>query len=167
MNITIILIITVLVAIYIALPFFLRRKKLNTLVTESEVAYQDPITEKLKNLNNQKDNLYIAIKDIEFDYGLGKLSKEDYEELNAKYKNEAASVLKEIDAIEKEGEIKTLDQELEREIMAYRKSSSQIDSDIEDEISAFKASSQNCPNCEANYDPEDSFCSRCGALLNK
>lgn len=165
MNIIIILIITVFVAIYIALPFFFRRKELDTFPSESEVAHQDPIIEKLKNLNNQKDSLYAAIKDIEFDYGLGKLSQEDYQELNAKYKNEAASVLKEIDSIEKEGGVNTLDQELEQEILAYRKSSTISDSDIENEISAFRANNQNCPSCGAEYNSEDSYCSKCGAKV--
>ena len=168
MNIIIILIITALVAIYIALPFFLRRKELNTLPTESKFVREDPIIENLKNLGNQKENLYTAIKDIEFDYGLGKLSKEDYEELSVKYKNEAASVLKQIDEIERQSGIKSLDQELEQEILSYRKSNLTTDEDIEKEISAFRAVSpnkNNCSQCGSQYSIEDLFCSKCGAKL--
>ena len=53
----------------------------------------DPALERINALQNQKESLYSAIRDIDFDYGLGKLSKEDYEELRLKYRVEAASVL--------------------------------------------------------------------------
>ena len=169
MTIIIILIIAAVVAIYIALPFFLKRNEQEAISLEAGSKSEDPILEKIKSLNTQKDNLYTAIKDIEFDYGLGKLSKEDFEELNVKYKNEAASVLREIDAVEKEGGVQTLDSELEKEILAFRKSSSKtdIDVDIENEISAFRASNQYCPSCGAVVNTQDLFCSKCGAQLKK
>ncbi len=145
MNIIIILIITALIAIYIALPFFLRRKELDVPLEISKGSRRDTITDRLASFNNQKENLYTAIKDIEFDYGLGKLSKEDFEELNTKYKNEAASVLKQIDELEKEGGVQTLDTEIENEILALRKfnSKTDIDIDIENEVLAFRASKKN------------------------
>ena len=158
-------------AIYIALPFFLRKKE----IVDQTFSYKegdgaDPTQESLVSLNNQKENLYAAIKDIEFDYGLGKLSKEDFDELNSKYKSEAASILKHIDGIEKEGGVKNLDDELEQEILSQRKSSRTLDVDIESEISAFRASSSNKPNCAscgAEYESEDLFCSKCGAKLKE
>jgi len=48
-------------------------------------------------LIERKEAIYAAIKDIEFDYQMGKLSKEDYHELRQQYKDEAVRLLKKID----------------------------------------------------------------------
>lgn len=45
----------------------------------------------------QKEAAYSALKDLEFDYRTRKLSAEDYEELRAIYRVEAAEVLKAMD----------------------------------------------------------------------
>ncbi len=47
-------------------------------------------------LIERKEAIYAAIKDIEFDYQMGKLSKEDYQELRQQYKDEAVKLLKKI-----------------------------------------------------------------------
>ena len=174
MDTIVILIITALVALYIALPFFLRKKYyVNDTLASSQSVNQSSVADRLISLNNQKETLYSAIRDIDFDYGLGKLSKDDYEELNNKYRDEAASVLKQIDDLEKEGGVQTFDQELEQEILSYRKvSTSSIGDDaiLEEEISVFRAANinkQTCSECGAEYTLEDAFCSKCGVKLNK
>jgi rRNA maturation endonuclease Nob1 len=48
----------------------------------------------------RKETIYAAIKDIEFDYQMGKLSEADFQELRQRYKEQAVSLLKEIDKIE-------------------------------------------------------------------
>ena len=174
MDIAIILTITAAVAIYIALPFFLKKDiqepDADNVPDPNE---EDQTVELIQTLENQKESLFSAIKDIEFDYGLGKLSKEDYEELNNKYKVEAASVLKKIDETQKEDNSLGIDN-IEQEVLLYRKErdNNQINDDqIEDEISAFRsASSINtlenmCSQCGAEHGSEDLFCSICGEKL--
>ncbi len=166
MEIIIILVITAIAAGYIALPFFLRHRA--STLPKLEVKSPSPAAERLLSLNNKKETLYSAIKDIEFDHGLGKLSKEDFEELDSKYKSEAAEVLREIDDIEKQTGIMSLDDEIEKEVLSQRKSNPNIDDAIESEVSAFRsagANSDNCSQCGAHYSAEDSFCSKCGAKL--
>jgi len=51
-------------------------------------------------LTARKETVYAAIKDIEFDYQMGKLSEADFQELRQRYKEEAVSLLKEIDKIQ-------------------------------------------------------------------
>lgn len=46
----------------------------------------------------QRDSAYDAIRDLDFDYQMGKLSKADYEQLRDRYKARAAQALQEIDA---------------------------------------------------------------------
>lgn len=174
MNIVII-IISAIVAIYIALPFFLKGSQQ---VDEDELPpkanSEESNFEKLKTLNNRKDTLYSAITEIEFDYGLGKLSIDDFQELKSKYKLEAAGVLKQIDQINSKIELQEPDTDLEQEILSYRQSSPSLtnqDFEIEKEISAFRSANQsnnntnNCKQCGAKYSSEDLFCSKCGAKL--
>src|SRR5574341_2148201 len=47
----------------------------------------------------QRDSAYAAIRDLDFDFQLGKLSESDYRTLRERYKARAASVLQQIDAI--------------------------------------------------------------------
>ncbi|GJM15298.1 MAG: hypothetical protein DHS20C13_06250 [Thermodesulfobacteriota bacterium] len=173
MDIIIILIITAAAAIYIALPFFIKKRDLaNETLMNSYTNKEDPVTEKLKILDNKKETLLSAIRDIEFDYGLGKLSKEDFEELNNKYKLEAASVLKEIDEIQKQDDRQTPGDDIESEILSYRKTGDSDDTLIEEEITAFRSANQNneskikCQNCGSEHRAGDLFCSKCGAKLN-
>ena len=171
-----IIIITALVAIYIALPFFLRNEHMvDEGTVMPNIGSVDSISEKLKNLNNRKETLYSAILDIEFDYGLGKLSKEDFEELDSKYKLEAATVLKQIDEIGKQSKIQEGDFDLEQEILSYRNiipSDNSGNDEIEQEISAFRSSNlsmtkpNTCKQCSAEYSSGDVFCSKCGTNLN-
>lgn len=176
METLIILIISVAVAIYIALPFFLKRgSQGNDAPVIFEVETREHEIEKLKSLDNQKETLYSAIRDIDFDYELGKLSKEDFIELKNKYKLEAAGVLKEIDQIQNQSGTKTPDYELEQEILSYRKrkpDSYSDDNKIQEGISAFKSASNKtntdhkCSGCGSEYSSADLFCSKCGASLN-
>ena len=163
-------------AVYIALPFFLKSgAQGNEFPATSGVEIADPVAEKLKTLDNQKEALFSAITDIDFDYGLGKLSKEDYEELKNKYKLEAAAILKEMDEIPKQSGAKGVDYELEQEILSYRKIRADNlidDKRIEEEISAFRSASNKtnkenkCSKCGSGYSLGDAFCSKCGAKLN-
>lgn len=52
-------------------------------------------------LINEKDSVLNEIKDIELDYGLGKLNEKDYMELREKYRYKAADLIKKIENMEK------------------------------------------------------------------
>lgn len=169
------LFIAVLAALFISLPFFFRHGSENPGYEEGNHS-PDPGLEKIKNLEARKESLLSAIKDIEFDYGLGKLSKEDFEELRDKYKVEAASALREIDILVNQSGKTMTDDDLEKEITAERKLllTDYEDEEIEKEIlSAREAAWQNdedqlvCPECGNEYGREDLFCSKCGAKLKE
>jgi uncharacterized protein involved in exopolysaccharide biosynthesis len=174
LNIAIIAIIAAAVAIYISLPFFRRTvdKELDNPEMLTNIS-EDPAVQKLKTLENQKDTLYSAIKDIEFDFSLGKLSADDFQELNTKYKIEAAGVLKEIDSLSSNNEKEFLDSKIEQEILSYRKSrgtNESLENDLEREIAAYRAANKTsgsyvCSQCGAEYGAEDAFCSKCGVEL--
>lgn len=55
-------------------------------------------------LLRRKEGLYSTIKDLEFEYRMGKLSHEDYEQLQRAYRAKALTVMKELDERSSVGE---------------------------------------------------------------
>jgi NADH pyrophosphatase NudC (nudix superfamily) len=170
LEIILALVIALLAALFISMPFFFKRK-----TAGGDEYFPDPRAEKSKELGSRKDSLLTAIKDIEFDYGLGKLSREDYEELHGKYRSEAAGLLKEIESLGAGAEAEGGYEDLEREIRAQRGKfvSSYDDEELEKEILRAREASWNegperfCPKCGSGRAQDDQFCSKCGAKLNQ
>ena len=162
--------VALLAALFISAPFFFKRGTVG-----GEEYFPDPRAEKTRELGSRKDSLLTAIKDIEFDYGLGKLSLEDFEELHGKYRSEAAGLLEEIDSL---GDGLAADggyDDIEREIRAERGKfvSSYDDLEIEKEILRAREAAWNdlierhCPKCGGGCGEDDLYCSKCGAKLSR
>lgn len=178
MEIVIALVISGLTALFIALPFFLNKGgSAGRNTGELENLPPDPALERFNTLQVQKESLYSAIRDIDFDFGLGKLTAEDYEELRQKYRIEAASVLKDIDNITNDSGTATLDSEIEAEIKKSRGVENTVseEDEIENEILRARKPAQSeftarttisCPDCGHESLQDDLFCSKCGAKLN-
>lgn len=121
-----------------------------------------------------------AIKDLMFDQEMGKVAAEDYEQLLAKTKLEAAEIRHQIDrlshsaATDKEA---ALDVEIERLIAQLRTdttdSSQTLLGEVEAEIELLKTIQLDpaeivetvCPNCGHAFLPGDAFCTACGQAL--
>ena len=56
----------------------------------------------LKRLLRKKETVYENIKDLDFEYKMGKLSDEDYQGLRKDYEQEAYAVMREIEQIKPE-----------------------------------------------------------------
>ncbi|MCH8029405.1 MAG: hypothetical protein IH874_05695 [Candidatus Dadabacteria bacterium] len=84
--------------LFVALPLFRGAggEKEKDAGNGAQSAYLDD----LRKLNSKKQHLYAELKDIEFDFDMGKLSRSDYEEMERRYGAEAIAVLKEIDRLE-------------------------------------------------------------------
>ncbi|UCC65150.1 MAG: hypothetical protein JSV36_09005 [Anaerolineae bacterium] len=50
-------------------------------------------------LEARREALYVALKDLEFDHEMGKLSAEDYAALRERYTVQAVAVLQQLDAL--------------------------------------------------------------------
>lgn len=108
----------------------------------------------LEGLVSQRDAMYAAIKDLENDHALGKLSDVDYRSLRAKYEAKAVAILQELDHVigaKPRARPARDDEAIEREIARLRRAKTN---------SALK-----CPQCGAVQSPDDVFCARCGASL--
>ncbi len=117
----------------------------------------------LRELVAKKETLYSTLKELDFDRVAGKLSEEDFRQLEARYRARAIEVLKAIDTLK--GEAPEDDEELaiamEREILALRA-----------KIEAPPPPSQpeappepSCSGCGFPIRDTDNFCPHCGADL--
>jgi len=88
----------------------------------------------------RKAEIYAAIRDIELDYRMGKLSAEDYNALRDQYKNEAIQVMKQLDQFAPAGK-------------------------PQKPQSSRSAAKRFCHQCGQSAVSADQFCSACGARL--
>jgi DNA-directed RNA polymerase subunit RPC12/RpoP len=133
-----------------------------------------------------------AIKDLMFDYEMGKVSAEDHQALLYKVKLEAAKLREQIDLLSHDTETESpLDAEIEERLAQLRGSKlkeqeaavlTEVDAEIEllkqtellaevdAEIELLKQAQTNnltCPNCNKSCQPDALFCSGCGQPLPK
>jgi len=103
----------------------------------------------LAELQAQRDTLLAAIKDLEFDYEMGKLSEDDYSRMNARFRREAAAILQQIDQTNAHtGKRKKLEAELQA-LRRQKRTNGKLA----------------CAHCGAAVEPQHRFCGHCGQRL--
>jgi len=134
------LILTMLVSVaYVAQPYW-RRTAFSGGARENG---------RLAELIEKRDELLAAIKEIEFDRETGKMSADDFSEMNRRYRNEAVTVLKRIDALSGgNGASKKLEKDLAK-LRSNRK----------------RKKTKFCASCGKPVYSDDQFCSGCGSNL--
>ena len=119
------------ITIFICYPFFTKTGSEN-LFEEDKKNYTEIRKSDLQLLEENKLELYSAIKEIEFDHGLGKLTDEDFKELRESYIYEAAKVVRKIEESSHKNNL-SIEDKIEQEIRSSKNSSSQIEDGIEEE----------------------------------
>ncbi len=109
----------------------------------------------LDRLLNRKAIVYSNIKDLEFEYKMGRLSDPDFQRLATGYKNEAATILAKLDLL---GAEKDIDENIERDIASRKSRLSRPESSPAQKR-------QKCPSCGAEATPGKKFCADCGHRL--
>ena len=71
----------------------------------------------LDRLLSRKAIVYSNIKELEFEYKMGRLSDADFQRLEAGYRNEASLILQKLDRL---GAEKDIDEAIEKEVAARR-----------------------------------------------
>ena len=107
----------------------------------------------------QKDATLFAISELESDYEMGNMSKKDYQELRQTYEEKAVSLIKTADELQREHGLEAaseVDQEIEARVSSMRGKKGKVGEAI---VAA-------CSGCGAPAQPDDAFCSRCGAALS-
>jgi hypothetical protein len=95
-------------------------------------------------LEARREALYTALKDLEFDHEMGKLSAEDYAALRERYTVQAVAVLQQLDALAAEGPPV-----------------------VSEGGAASDKVPLTCPVCHRVCRPGDAFCAGCGASLKE
>jgi hypothetical protein len=109
----------------------------------------------LDRLLNRKAVVYSNLKELEFEYKIGRLSDDDYRRLENGYKLEAAAILKQLDGL---GVEKDLDESIESEIAARKTGAAPARAQA-------SARTESCPQCGAEVIPGKKFCADCGRRL--
>ena len=107
----------------------------------------------LDRLLNRKAIVYSNLKDLEFEYKMGRLSDSDFRRLEAGLKNEAAVILQKLDQL---GVDNNIDETIEKQILA-RKVKLQFSAS-----SSRPRQADRCPACGAEIIAGKKFCADCG-----
>jgi len=107
--------------------------------------------EPARQLLERKEQVYAAIKEIEFDHSLGKLPSEDYQRHRQQLGSEAVSLLQQLDQLDgRDGS--GLRARIQREVLALRKTPD--------------PGPGACPGCGAQRRGDERFCPQCGRALS-
>ncbi len=113
-------------------------------------------SEQYEELLAEKETIYLALKEIEFDHSIGKLSQEDYLDLKHQYEEKAIRVLRALDEF---SPVTSIADEIEREIAALRQQQS-----LRGEGNSSSAV-LHCPHCQKSVPADARFCAQCGTAL--
>jgi len=108
-----------------------------------------------KALQQRKEDVYAAIKEMDFDFEMGKISEEDYRELKSQYKAKALEILKELGTVDGGEDI---DAAIEREVQKLREKKRKNGKEPAWQINF-------CSQCGREVAPDNNFCQGCGMRL--
>jgi len=121
-----------------------------------------------QNLYERRQNILLALRDLDFDYQIGKIAEDDHQALRVQLLAEAANLAPDDEDDEIEALIRA-----RREVLAKTKQCSQCAGRLgaQDRFCpqcgapAGKEAGAFCPDCRSKNVPEARFCSRCGKGL--
>ncbi len=110
----------------------------------------------------RKDTVLLNIKEVEFDYRTGKLNEEDYQRYNVRLRQQAVSLIKQIEKLAPD--IGDLNSELETAIAAERQVKSQPTATPVAQP-ASTGTPRFCHHCGVAISEDDNFCAACGTKV--
>lgn len=148
--------------------------------------------DRLTELLLRKEQVLASIKELEFDYRVGKLSDEDYQQYDQRLRRQAIGIMQQIEQVapESAGLDATLENEIQHRRMVKvdaRADAPSIDAAVESEIArrrrhptpaataapALVATATNgdavrfCTNCGSQVSAQHKFCAQCGAPIEQ
>ena len=112
----------------------------------------DARSDAIERLVLQRETLYTAIRDLDFDHQTGKVDADDHAVLRRQMEEEAAGVLRDLDLADPTADI---DFAAEQHILAYRQK----------EDAASPVSEPTCPACGTGLAGDAASCTICGQEL--
>lgn len=150
--------------------------------------------DRLTELLGRKDAVMAAIKELEFDYHVGKLSEEDYKLYDGRLRRQAVGLLQQIEQVAPQSA--GLDAEMEAEIARRRRVAEPVPAGLRQPVAVSAVSAAApvaapvavapaggaqsaatnggngsakphfCTNCGNRLEPHHKFCANCGAPAN-
>lgn len=108
-----------------------------TLLVRSQDVPETPPVSPTAHLEEHKAQIYENLRDLQFEYRLGKLSDADYQKTKVDLQRELARVLAEIDAVQP----------------------------AKAPAAKIRPDGKTCPHCKAKFDHPMKFCGECGKAI--
>ncbi len=134
-------IIAAIVVGYVFRPLFVSQEKLDRTSRRGV---------RRRRLLEEREQLYETIRELDFDYRMGKVEEDDYRETRARYASQAVAVMKAVD--EAGGGSGPVEDRVEQEIARLKESPEQVEA-------------LSCPSCKAKLPADARFCPGCGAAI--
>ena len=116
-------------------------------------------------MEREKALVLRSIKELEFDYAMGKIAKPDFDEMSGRLRNRALGLMRQLDAgggykeqIQREVEERLNRSRSEGDGFSHRRDSATAE--------AVALRTTDCPDCDTQNDPDAKFCKNCGAKLS-
>jgi hypothetical protein len=130
-------------------------RTLAPLVGEGVSAFTPPLTDRNRAVLEREKTLTLrAIKELEFDRSMGKLSESDFAEVSGRLRARALSLIQQLDAAR--GEASGHREAIEHEIALRLKSAP----------APVRKAAPVCASCHTPNDADAAFCKRCGKPLS-
>ena len=110
-------------------------------------------------LLQEKQTLLLALKDLESERDAGKLSSDDYRELNDQYRKRAREVLRQLDGM------LSPHRDRARALLVGAPAAAVVESSDKPQPVAAAPAADSCKSCGAGNDADAVFCKKCGARL--
>jgi len=102
----------------------------------------------------QKEMLYVAIRDLDFDFQTGKVDQKDHAELRQQLEREAVQILRQLNAVDP---LVTFDNEVEQQVIVLRRR--------RPSTTTYGSGRAMCPRCRTYLENDENFCPSCGQEL--
>jgi hypothetical protein len=104
-----------------------------------------------------------AIKELEFDKAMGKVSDDDFHDMAGRLRARAVRLMKQLDA--GSGYREMIERDLTRRMGGVGAPQAAGPAPAEPAAPVAVSAAQNCPSCSAENDPDARFCKACGSKL--
>lgn len=188
-SILLILAVAVIVVLFISRPFLQSRPGADDKAVSEAVIEQQAREHQLSALMAERDRVLLALQELDFDYGMGKVPEDDYPYQRAVLLKTGADTLRRLDTLQAEmgspAIQTTVEDRIEAAVAARRADSAArrptvataaaggnggLTDDIENLIAERKRERKEaavgfCPKCGKPLQKSDKFCSRCGTAV--
>jgi hypothetical protein len=144
-------------------------RMLAPLAADDVSMFREPLSERSRaTLEHEKTLVLRSIKELEFDKAMGKLSDRDFEEMSARLRTRAISLMKQLDDEGTGGYRELIERELKARVGApARAAAAAAPAAVVDPVASAApvAVAGQCAACGTANDQDAAFCKRCGNRL--